>query len=377
MDRKRILLVEDEAVTAMDISNSLYDLGYDVAAVVSTGEAAILKAAALQPDLVLMDITLAGSVNGIEAAGEIRKTCSMPIVFLTAHADAETIGQAKTTEPFGYLLKPCTRGTLMSVLEIALYKGEADAQRRKAEQALRKMEEELVKARNLEALGILAGGIAHDFNNLLQGLLGNISMAKHYTPETSKAFPLLEEAEALYPAVSRLTGQLIAFSKGGLLVRKTIQPARLIHSTVLLTMTGSTVRPVFDLPEDLWDVRGDAEQFAQAIGNITLNSREAMPSGGTLLVSAANVRLEDRDVAGLAPGRYIKISIRDSGCGIAPDILPRIFDPYFSTRERGDQKGMGLGLTVSNAIIRKHNGVITAESEPGNGSTFTLYLPVG
>jgi len=139
MNRKRILLIEDEAVTAMDLRSTLDDLGYDVAGVVSTGEVAVTKAVELQPDLILMDITLAGSITGIEVAEELRKTCHIPIIFLSAHADAGTIGRAKATEPFGYVLKPCTRETLLSAIEIALYKVEAETQRRNTEDRLRQV----------------------------------------------------------------------------------------------------------------------------------------------------------------------------------------------------------------------------------------------
>jgi len=136
---KRILLVEDEAIAAMDLKTNLITLGYEVPAVVSSGEEAIRMAAELLPDLILMDITLDGPMDGIEAVDEIRKAHAIPIVFLTAHADAETIRKAKTTEPFGYLPKPCNIDTLKSTIEVALYKGEADAQRRKAEDKLRRV----------------------------------------------------------------------------------------------------------------------------------------------------------------------------------------------------------------------------------------------
>ena len=138
MDKKRIMIVEDEAVTAMDLKSNLIQLGYDVPAVASNGEEALRKASEVRPDLVLMDITLTGGMNGIQIADEIRKIHAIPVVFLTAHADAETIGRAKTTEPFGYLpqtfaaWKPSS-----STIEVALYKGEADAQRRKAEARLK------------------------------------------------------------------------------------------------------------------------------------------------------------------------------------------------------------------------------------------------
>jgi len=142
MDKKRLLLVEDEAVTAMDLKSSLVQLGYEIAAVVSSGEDAVRAAVELRPDLILMDITLAGPMTGIQAADEIRKTRAIPVVFLTAHADADTIRRAKTTEPFGYLPKPCSMDTLLSTLEVALYKGEADALRRKAEDKLKRVMDE-------------------------------------------------------------------------------------------------------------------------------------------------------------------------------------------------------------------------------------------
>jgi PAS domain S-box-containing protein len=493
MDKKRILVVEDEAVTAMDLKSNLIHLGYDVLSIITSGEDAVRKTSELLPDLVLMDITLAGPMSGIEAADEIRNSQAIPVVFLTAHADAETIKRAKTTEPFGYLPKPVSMDTLMSTLEVALYKGGADAQRRIAEAKLKsvleeqkiildnigavvlflkkrkiiwgskslsnifgysfeelfgkdieilypdiesclevgdkgytalargkvytgvvrlkkkngslilcnivgqpinpvnlelgiiwlldditdrkRMEEEIIKAKNLESLCILAGGIAHDFNNLFQGLLGNLDMAKHYTPETSKAFPFLENAESIYHTTVNLTNHLIALSPGGIYDKKTIQPNKLIMDTVSLTLSRSNINAVFDLPDDLHRIKVDKRQLSQVIFNITLNAAEAMNSGGILLVTAANETLGSGEITGLAPGKYIRISISDHGCGIPPDILPRIFDPYFSTKERGAQKGMGLGLTVSDAVIKKHDGLITAESEPGKGSTFNIYLP--
>ncbi len=239
----------------------------------------------------------------------------------------------------------------------------------------RKMEEALIKARNLESLGVLAGGIAHDFNNLLQGLLGSITVAKSYTPETSEAYPFLTSAELGYNAAINLTNQLIAFSTGGISVRKTIQPAGLIRDVVSFVLSGSAIKEIFELPEDLLCIRADTGQLSQVIGNITLNAKDAMPSGGILMISASNERLASGAIAGLPAGMYVRISFRDVGCGIPADILPKIFDPYFSTRERGLQKGMGLGLTVSDAVIRKHGGVITVESEVGKGSAFHIYMP--
>lgn len=140
MGKKSILLVEDEAVTAMDLKSNLIQLGYEVPAVVASGEDAIRAAAELSPDLVLMDITLASRMTGIETADEIRQSHAIPVVFLTAHTDTETIGRAAKTEPFGYLPKPCGIDTLMSTIEVALYKAEVDARRRTAENQLRRVQ---------------------------------------------------------------------------------------------------------------------------------------------------------------------------------------------------------------------------------------------
>jgi len=161
---KKILLVEDEGVTAMALKSNLIQLGYEVPEIVSSGEDAIRAAAEIHPDLILMGIKLDSRMSGIEAADEIRKAYAIPIVYITAYTDAETIGKAKTTEPFGYLPKPCSIDTLMSTIELALYKGEADAQRRKAEETLKEREELIRKILEIVDEGFIV--IDRDFRIL-------------------------------------------------------------------------------------------------------------------------------------------------------------------------------------------------------------------
>ncbi len=240
----------------------------------------------------------------------------------------------------------------------------------------KRTEQELLKARNLESLGILAGGIAHDFNNLLQGLLGNITLAKLDTPASSRAFAHLDSAEKLYAVASGLTKQLLAFATGGGAARETIQPGGFIRDTVAFSLSGSNVKAVFALAEDLRAVNVDKSQLHQVLSNIVFNARDAMAGGGLLLVQAENERIGERDgTPALAPGPYVRISLQDHGRGISKKDLLRIFDPYFSTKERGHQKGMGLGLPISDTIVRKHGGSIRVESEVGRGTTFHVYLP--
>ncbi len=243
----------------------------------------------------------------------------------------------------------------------------------------KRLQAEVLKAKNLESLGILAGGIAHDFNNLFQAILGNLELAKMNTEESSKAFPFLEQAVQASGLAGKLTGQLIAFSPGGNLLPVVIQPASHIREEAAATLTGSGLVAEFDLADDLWPVTIDPSQFRNVIKQMVQNAREAMPagSGGRIRITAANESLAKKHGKHptLAPGNYVRISIQDQGHGITSEYLPRIFDPYFSTKERGSQKGMGLGLALCEAIIRKYGGAITVESTPGKGTTFHIHIP--
>jgi PAS domain S-box-containing protein len=243
----------------------------------------------------------------------------------------------------------------------------------------KRLEAEVVKIRNLESLAILAGGIAHDFNNLFQVLIGNIQLAKMNTKESSEAFPFLETAEQAYGLATKLTNRLIAFSPGGDILPINIQPASFIEEETVSALEGSGLVAEFDLADTLYPIKVEPSQFRNVIKQMVLNASEATPPGanGKLRITAANVSLLENHEKHpiLAPGNYVRISIEDHGCGISKENLPQIFDPYFSTKQRGSQKGMGLGLTLCDTIIRKHGGAITVDSEPGKGTTFDIYLP--
>lgn len=242
-----------------------------------------------------------------------------------------------------------------------------------------RLEAEVMKIRNLESLAILAGGIAHDFNNLFQVLIGNIQLAKMNTKESSEAFPFLETAEQAYGLATRLTNRLIAFSPGGDILPINIQPASFIEEETVSALEGSGLVAEFDLADTLYPIKVEPSQFRNVIKQMVLNAREATPPGsnGKLRIMAANVSLQENHEKHpiLTPGNYVRISIEDHGCGISKENLPQIFDPYFSTKQRSSQKGMGLGLTLCDTIIRKHGGAITVDSQPGKGTTFDIYLP--
>jgi PAS domain S-box-containing protein len=239
----------------------------------------------------------------------------------------------------------------------------------------KRAEEDRLVLNNLESTGILAAGIAHDYNNLLMVILLNLELAQALTPLGKEMAALLKAAKEAAMTSGGLTQQLLAFAKGGLLVRKPTQLSAVIQESVRLAVSGSPIRCDFALPEDLWLAEVDAGQIGQVIRNLVLNAREAMPKGGVVSVRAENVVLGPREHHSLAPGDYVRVSITDWGGGIPKELLPKIFDPYFSTKEMGLQKGMGLGLTICHTVMQKHGGAIAVESQAGMGTTFRLHLP--
>jgi signal transduction histidine kinase/pSer/pThr/pTyr-binding forkhead associated (FHA) protein len=237
----------------------------------------------------------------------------------------------------------------------------------------KKAEEELMKAKRLDSIGILAGGIAHDFNNLLTGILGNITLAQLYIKPGSKAFDLLVSAEESSLRAKDLTQKLITFSRGGAPAKNTVPISELLKNTADLALSGSDVNCEFVMPDDLWSVYIDEPQIVQAIHNLLINAVEAMPKGGTIRIISENV--EEKGSRFPKKRRYVKISIKDEGVGITEENMEKVFDPYFSTKEMGKQKGTGLGLSICHSIIKKHKGHITVESEVGVGTTFHVFLP--
>lgn len=233
------------------------------------------------------------------------------------------------------------------------------------------LEEELLKSRKLESVGILAGGIAHDFNNILTAILGNISLLRNKYDDTPDIAEKLKNAETAALRAKDLTQQLLTFSKGGAPIRETRNIRTLIEDTVQFCLRGSNVRYQFKLAEDLKPAIIDEGQISQVIQNLVINADQAMPEGGTVTVSAENKNLTAGNPFRLPPGDYICIRIKDEGIGIAPEHLEKIFDPYFTTK----QKGSGLGLATSYSIIQRHDGAIFVDSQLGKGTEFTIYLP--
>jgi PAS domain S-box-containing protein len=237
-----------------------------------------------------------------------------------------------------------------------------------------RMQEEVLKLRKLESIGRLAGGIAHDFNNLLTGVIGNIEFAaRQLDPQAKNAHENLEKAMKASLRASDLTQKLLTFAKGGDPIKKSTAINEVIKDSAEFSLLGSNVALKFEIDDNLWAAEVDAGQISQMIQNLVINAAHAMPEGGTITIRSQNIQSNSTQIAAppLKAGPYVKISVRDQGCGITEDVRDKIFDPFYTTK----QEGSGLGLSVVHSIVSKHGGYIDVQSEPGNFTEFTIFLP--
>ncbi len=251
-------------------------------------------------------------------------------------------------------------GTLTGAIGVAI-----DINRRKqAEAELRKMEK-------LTSIGTLAGGIAHDFNNILMGIFGSISLARTMLAPDHPAGGPLDKAEGAMNRATRLTQQLLTFSKGGAPVKETASLARIVETVVRFDLSGGNVKLLMSADEDIWPARVDTGQIQQVFSNLAINAAQAMPDGGRLHIRMGNHEITSPADNPLKPGKYIRTTVRDDGHGIPESRLNRIFDPYYTTKPNGS----GLGLATVFSIVNRHGGHIAVDSNPGKGTCFTIHLP--
>ncbi|MSN24990.1 MAG: PAS domain S-box protein [Geobacter sp.] len=230
------------------------------------------------------------------------------------------------------------------------------------------LEREQEKGQRLESLGLLAGGIAHDFNNILTGIVGNLSLIRVMVNDNLRVIGRLDDCEKAARRAGELTRQLLTFSRGGEPVKKTVELSRILNESLSFGLRGSNVKGTLEISDELWPVDVDEGQISQVLNNLLINATQAMPDGGEVAVKAENLITEGADGE---PGCFVRLSIRDSGSGISPDIMQKIFDPYFTTKP----EGTGLGLASAYSIVRRHGGSIIVSSEVGNGAEFVICLP--
>jgi signal transduction histidine kinase len=324
------------------------------------------------PHIVITDI-LMPVMDGLAMAQEIRHMDpGVPIIVTTAFEQTDYLMRSIEIGVDKYVTKPIDSGCLNAALLECAHRLRAEEQLRRKQ----KLETEALRDKHLASIGILIGGMAHDFNNLLQVILGGVFLAKIMLKPGSKAHKILDSIEKSSDQAHELSQRLLTYSYGGNGLMRTIALAPFITTTVDAVLDGTAIACEYDLPEEIPAMYMDELQMRQVISCVTANALDAMPSGGTLRIAAFVRTISEKDELPLVPGDYVHLTFRDTGGGIPPDILPKIFDPYFTTKQMGTQKGMGLGLALCHMIIRRHDGMIRAESPPGEGAAFHIYLPV-
>lgn len=370
----QILIVEDDWTLAEGLRAALEFLGYGVAGVAPSGAEAIAVAGRAAPDLALMDVHLQGPMDGIEAAGILRERFRVPVVYLTSHFDDATLARARLTMPYGYLAKPFDERELRSTVEIALYKHALDAR--------------IAVAGRLAALGTLAAGLGHEINNPLTYVLGNVDFAldvlRRHGFTGDGAGPERDASPALDGDLREVAAVLAEARQGALRVRDTVRSvkhfARVEEAATArvevrepleeaLRMTGVELRDRARVRVEYGAtpaVMADPARLQQVFVNLLLNASQAVAEGATAR-SEVSVRTST-DARG-----HAVVEVRDTGRGIAPADLPRVFEPFFTTRPVGG--GAGLGLAVCHGVVAALGGEITVESELGRGAVARVTLP--
>ena len=312
-----------------------------------------------------------------EGNPEVHTTCNL-VLHGKRFSNTEICGRTRAGSEifldFSGAPLPDAQGEIASMM--AIMTDITDA--RTAEEALHRSEEKLRQSMKMEAVGKLAGGVAHDFNNLLSVITGYSELLLTRTDGRDPARREIEEIHKAGERAAALTQQLLAFSRQQVLKPKMLRMDEVMENLgkMLRRLIGEDIDFATESQEDLWTVRADPSQIEQILMNLCVNARDAMPAGGTLVVSTANVTLEaplvERELT-IPPGRYATLRVADNGSGMDEEILSRIFEPFFTTKDLG--KGTGLGLATVYGIVKQSEGYIRVVSAPGEGTTFSVYLP--
>ncbi len=396
--KNRILVVDDEPMNVDLLEAMLTDQKYDVISA-SNGSEALEKATDLYPDLILLDIMMPG-MDGYQVTRKLKAgptTRHIPIVLVTALNGVEDKVKGLEVGADDFLTKPLEKAELQarvkSLLKVKAYHDhmlnyqkelEEEVKRRteKLEKELVKRKEteaQLIQAQKMEAIGTLAGGIAHDFNNILASIMGYTELALFDIEEETELHEYLQEVMVAGGRAKDLVQQILTFSRRTEKIMKAVQLEPILKEVFKLLR--ASLPATIEMRQNISSnsvVLADLTQIHQLIMNLCTNAAQAMEKeGGTLEVSLVEEQLGEsftNQHTDIKPGAFMKLSVRDTGCGMAPDVIERIFDPFFTTKEKG--KGTGIGLSAVHGIVKSHGGAITVASEPGKGSIFKAFLPL-
>jgi signal transduction histidine kinase len=356
-----LLYVEDDVATRVMVTKLLEKSGFHCI-VAENGLDGLELYRRHLPEVVLSDIMMP-VMSGLEMARAIRADFpEAQFIFMTAVGGSKFILEAIDIGVSQYVVKPVELPKLLAAISHCV--------------ATLRLKAEVQRVQHLQAINILAGGLAHDFNNLLQIVLGNVSLAKNRVDPDSAALPYLKEAENISTQARNLGKRLGTLARGesGKRQKRPLEPT--IRSSVEAALSRTSITASFDMPADLPLVLFDRTQLEQVVSQLTANAIEAMPQGGKLSITCRVTSLPLESSLLLAAGAYVHLSFSDTGKGIPPGDLSRIFDPYFTTKEMDFNKGRGLGLSICHSIISMHGGQISVYNSPEAGATFNVWLPV-
>ena len=374
----RILHLEDSPLDAELIDSTLEAHGIRRETVLTDNRKGYLTA--LEEggfDLILADYSLP-SFDGVSALDLAREKCpDVPFIFVSATLGEELAVETLKGGATDYVLKQ-RLWRLGPSVQRALREVEERLDRQQAQETLRQRERQLRESQKMEALGRLAGGIAHDFNNLLTVIIGSSQALLNELPKDHPFTTRLRETHKAGTQAETLIRQLLALSRRQVLNHKVLDLNFVIeHVEIMLgRLIGEHIKLVVHKDPMLGRVRADRGQLDQVLMNLVLNARDAMPQGGTLTIETTNTDIPSVSPTNQSvcePGRYVTLSVRDTGCGMPAGTQARIFEPFFTTKEEGS--GTGLGLSMVHGIVQQSGGWIGVTSEPGQGAIFTLYLP--
>jgi signal transduction histidine kinase len=374
MDKKlRILILEDVPRDAELVERELQKAGFVYTSrLVDQRDTFLKELEDFSPDIVLSDYMMP-RFNGMEALQLLKEHFpSIPLIIVTGSMNEETAVECMKAGAADYVIKEHL-GHLGASVRGAL-------ENKRIREENKALQSQLQQAQKMEAIGTLAGGIAHDFNNILGGIMGYAELAMMKLPKESKAIGDLEQVIKSSERAADLVKQILTVSRQNKKEQRPVQVRYIVSEALKLLKATlpTTIEIRKDLLKESGIVNADPTQMHQVVMNLCTNAGHAMQKeGGVLTVELANVALDDIEAArhfGMNPGSYLRLTVSDTGHGMTSEIMERIFDPYFTTKDTGE--GTGLGLSVAQGIVKVHGGTITVYSQPGKGTTLHVYLPI-